>query len=217
MSYKKEIASATVITLIGSVITLFLNYPKNLLIANILEPFYLGIYSQVLMIIGWSIVLFGFGLDQSIKRYISGNNQNIVKNEISWVLKWGLILGFFGFLCLLILSSPISNLVKENELNLILIIVSFSLPFSIFFYITTGILLGKKRINQSVLLSNIFSPIVYTSIVIFVWFIDGGILELVVGLVVGLVVCLDVSLFENFSKFLKINLPCTLYIICNIL
>lgn len=210
MSYKKEIASATVISLIGSVVTLLLNYPKNLLIANILEPFYLGMYSQVLMIIGWAVVLFGFGLDQSIKRYVSSDNKNIFKNEISWVLKCGLLLGFVGTLLLSILSSPISILMNENELNLILIIISFSLPFTIFFYIVNGVLLGKKKINKSVLLNNIFSPLIYILIVIFVWLIDGGIKEIVFGLVVGSVAIAFIGFFLIFDlvsfKNIEVNL-----------
>jgi len=150
------------IVFVGFIISKFFSYLYRLFIARYFGPTDYGLFSLGLAVLGLFTTIALLGLSSAVIRYTAyykaKNDERRVKGTITSSLKMALPFSILLSILLIILSPYLAvNLFQEQELMGVLIILSFSIPFSTLFYIFVSVFVGFKRIKYQVYSENIFS------------------------------------------------------------
>lgn len=177
MSVRRQLAWATSLSLVGSVVMVALSYPRNLLIARALGPGGLGVLALAVTIAGWATMLFGLGLHSSVSKYASEHRSDgpVLRGGATWALRFGLVTGSAGALLIAGVGFAAgSELWHDPEVGIVLAIVLLSVPASIVTYIASGICLGVGDVRSNVVVNNILQPVLSTGMVVVIAAADLG-------------------------------------------
>ncbi len=134
------------------------------ILARLVGPEFLGIYSIGNAITRIFAVLGIAGLDKGILRYVSynrGENEKIIiKKWINVALKYALLFGFIVFILQFVLSSKITLLFYNGNIDIknIIQLFAFILPFSILSGIAAHSTQGFKILKYKVITIQVIQP-----------------------------------------------------------
>lgn len=175
--FNNSFLSSSLIMIIGSNATNFLNYIYHLVMARLLSPSQYGELASVISVVGLLGVIPG-ALSLVIIKYISSAKTDTEVNHlIIWVKQQSFKISFFCFFLLLIVSPFITNFLHINNIWYLLIMSStffFSLPALFNRSILQGLIRFKEMV-YSVMSENV-AKLVLGAIFVLLGFGVGGVL-----------------------------------------
>lgn len=182
--------SSSLIMILGSNLTNFINYFYHFIMARVLTPASYGDLAALISLLGLVGLIPG-SLSLVIVKYVSSAKS---KEEITRLVHWMnhkvLILGVIIFAILILSSSTISRFIKiENQYLIILIGISFIfvLPTTLNRSVLQG-LLRFKHIIVSILLENTTKLLLGVLLVYIGYSIGGAIFGLVLAIILGWII-----------------------------
>ena len=160
----QKIAKESTIHITGMIYSQIIRYIYIAILARILGPKYLGIYSLGNSITQISESIGKCGLDVGIMRFVSihesMDNSPEIKRYIKSALKMGFVFSMLIMLTQIILAGWLAqDIFKETVfLKYILIAYALSLPFYVFIAIAASATRGYKMVKHSVFVINILNP-----------------------------------------------------------
>lgn len=154
------IAKSSFVVLIFILFSKILTYVYRIIIARQFGPEEYGLFSLAVMILGWFVAVFSFGLVDGIIRYVSLYRGKKEINKIHYIIKitttFLLFSGISSCILLFILSEYISlNLFHNPDLIVYLKWFSISIPFFIFASTFLSILQAFEKINWYSFIRNV--------------------------------------------------------------
>lgn len=205
----KEILKSISKLSIPTLLNLLLSLVRNKLLAIIVGPIGLGIFSQInnLSAIAYSILPIG---SIGLVRYISSYYEDKRIEEISYFIKYffvrNILFSILISLVIIIFRDFISNLLFSNsDFSNLLILFSLFIPLNLITSFIDIYLRGIRKINVYVVFMTINSivTILCTLPLIYFWGIDGAVLALVISIIIsilnGYVILKKNNLLLNFK------------------
>lgn len=182
--------SSSLIMILGSNMTNFINYLYHFIIIRLLTPANYGELATLIALLGF-IGLIPGSLSLVIVKYVSSaKSRNEIQKLVHWLNHKVLILGLIIFTALILSSSTISRFIKiENQYLVILIGISFIfvLPTTLNRSVLQG-LLRFKHIIVSILLENTTKLLLGVLLVYIGYSVGGAILGLVLAIIIGWII-----------------------------
>jgi len=206
----------------SSIITLILAFPINIIIGRLLGAEGLGLYAMTMVIYGIAMLFFGFGINAAVVKFVAEHKGD--RDKLNQVITNGLlnsfILGFFGIIILYSLSSNIANIFNMQELEGLIKLISFVIPFAIINQLNLGVLNGL-RIMRSYSMVIITQSVLMLVSVILLIYLGFGIKGAILGVLFSVFFAFLLSLFfakkffnfdfnnymENTKKLLTFGFP----------
>lgn len=187
----------------GKIISQIFQAVNGVLIANILGPFFLGLYQ-----LGYSIQYFlvnfaKLGLDLGLVKYIPlslKQSERTAKALLIYILRMGLLSSTFFCIVLYVLSEEIAaRLFGKPELVGVLKILSFLLPLLTMNFMLMSANRGAKELKYNVIIQYIFNQILYSVILVAAYFGNWNFYTILFAIVIreGVVTIL---LFHSLKK-----------------
>lgn len=160
----QKIAKESTIHFTGMIYGQVIRYIFIALLARIIGPIYLGIYSLGNSVTQISESIGKAGLDVGIMRFVSMHDSMDNSAEIKQYIKSALRMGFVFSVLIMIIQIVLAgwltdNIFKETGLlKIVLITYAFSLPFYVSIAIAAAATRGFKMVKYSVLVLNILNP-----------------------------------------------------------
>jgi len=159
------IAKGGVINLVGLFFSIVVNFLFQFILVRVLDPGDVGIFNLALTITGIIGLLVIFGLDRAVVRqiaYFLGKNEferelGVTETSVGLVF----LITFLVLPLSIILAHPLSTLLfRKPDLEPILRILIYSIPFVMLTRLAMGILQAYKQMKQLVLVEQIFIPFI---------------------------------------------------------
>lgn len=148
--YKNPLLSGSLIMIIGSNGTNFLNYAYHLVMGRMLGPLHYGELATLISLLGIILVIPSSFSLVIIKLISSSQNSSEEGKLISWFSKRVLILSLILFLAVVALGPIISKFLKIENIFYILLL-AVSLFFSLQALLNRSVLQGLVKFNSTVL------------------------------------------------------------------
>src|SRR3989344_2069920 len=192
----------------GMIFSKILTYLYRIVIARIGTSEY-GIFSLGLAIINMVMFIPLLGMDEGIVRYVSyylGLKEDAkIKGTITTALK---ISGFLSLIVTTILffsSEYIAiNILREQSLNIILNVLTLSIPFYVISTIYLSVIKAYKRMDYWVFIKSITENISKIGITFILIFKGFGLLAAAIGYTVSLIIACIIAIMIVEFKFVKI-------------
>lgn len=170
-----QIAKGAGITFFGDFFGKGVNFISQILIARLLGTEFFGLYALGLVIFNVAQTLAGMGLSQGAVRYVAihdgAGNPEKVKGTILLSVGLPFIVGSVIGFVLFLAADGIANTIGKPELDRVIKIVSFGIPFMAAMMASIAATRGFKKMQYYVYVKNIFHPIANLAlIVLFYWF-----------------------------------------------
>lgn len=179
--------SSSLIMILGSNMTNFINYLYHFIMVRLLSPASYGELATLIALLGL-IGLIPGSLSLVIVKYVSSaKSRNEIQKLVHWLNHKVLILGLIIFAALILSSSTISKFIKiENQYLVILIGISFIfvLPTTLNRSVLQG-LLRFKHIIFSILAENLSKLLLGILLVYIGYSVGGAVLGLVLAIIIG--------------------------------
>ena len=144
---KNKFITSTVILIIGSILTKFINMGIRILVSRVIGSVGMGVYMLVVPIFSLFISLSQMGLPVAISKLVSekrNNNKNIIVSATITIM----IFNFFLLAIIFLTASYISNYLLQDERTYKAIIsMALVLPFISISSILRGYYFGKQRMQ----------------------------------------------------------------------
>ncbi len=189
----KEILKSISKLSIPTVLNLLLSLVRNKLLALIVGPIGLGIFSQIgnLSAIAYSILPIG---SIGLVRYISNYYEDKRINEISYFIKYffmrNIFISIIISVIIIVFRDFISNLLFSNsDFSNLLILFSLFIPLNLITSFIDIYLRGIRKINVYVVFMSINSivSLLCTIPLIYFWGIEGAVIALVVSIIISII------------------------------
>src|SRR3989344_1016892 len=192
----------------GMIFSKILTYLYRIVIARIGTSEY-GIFSLGLAIVNMAMFIPLLGMDEGIVRYVSyylGLKEDAkIKGTITTALK---ISGFLSLIVTTILffsSEYIAiNILREQSLNIILNVLTLSIPFYVISTIYLSVIKAYKRMDYWVFIKSITENISKIGITFILIFKGFGLLAAAIGYTVSLIIACIIAIMIVEFKFVKI-------------
>lgn len=182
--------SSSLIMILGSNLTNFINYFYHFIMARVLTPASYGDLAALISLLGLVGLIPG-SLSLVIVKYVSSaKSKEGITRLVHWMNHKVLMLGVIIFAILILSSSTISRFIKiENQYLIILIGISFIfvLPTTLNRSVLQG-LLRFKHIIVSILLENTTKLLLGVLLVYIGYSVDGAIFGLVLAIIIGWII-----------------------------
>ena len=165
MNIPQKIAKEATISFLSMGIGSLFRYSFVLIIARLLGPLYLGIFSLGLAIMRIAEVIGKAGLDNGVLKYVSENyrekKDDQIREIISSSIKIGIILSLLISVILIILSKwlAIDYFSSNNILRNVLVCNAIAIPFSNSMIIIASATQAFKLLKYKAFVINIFVPL----------------------------------------------------------
>jgi len=149
----KQIAKTSFIAFLFILSSKVFTYLYRIIIARQFGPEIYGLFSLAIMISGWFIAIFSFGIPEGITRFVSLFRGKKETRKTSYLLQVSIIFlfisGLISALILFFLSSPISiRLFNNYDLIVFLRWFSISIPIALFASIFLSVLVSFEKTNK---------------------------------------------------------------------
>lgn len=193
---------------LGVILSKLLSYLYRIIIARIGTSEY-GLLSLGIAVISMVIYIPLLGMDEGIIRYVSYyigiKNEQRIKGIITSALKISGILSFVFLFFFLIISKFIANNILNNpSLEIIIKILSFSIPFYVISALYHGIIKAYKKIEYSILIKNIFENLIKVLITYILIILGYGIIGAAIGYTLSIVFSLLLAFVFVETKLIHI-------------
>ncbi len=209
----KLIAKTSFIVFILLILSKLLTYAYRIIIARSFGPEMYGLFSLSIMISGWFVAVFSFGLVEGIIRYISFYRGQKKPNEVYYLIeltsKFLFMTSVIACIILFLLSGFISVTIFHNE-KLIIFLKWFAIfvPFSIFTSLFVSILQSYEKVTWYSFIRYIVdngSKLVFLLLFIFLGLkTDAVIFSYIAGItgmfIVSYLVCRKLEVFSKKSN-----------------
>jgi O-antigen/teichoic acid export membrane protein len=208
----KKVAKGAGITFGGSIIGGVLLYVTLLIIARFLGAELLGIYLLGYAIFSFLALLARIGLDSGSLRYVSIYNEDQDRNRIKGVLIQSFLISFLAGLGNGIVSYfgsewIATTIFKIEELDKIIRIFSFGIPFMATMFIAATATRGFQKMQYFVYVVNIFQPLSKLCLIlIFYWVglkLYGVVWAAVISAVLGLLLVTVLYIKKIFPELIS--------------
>jgi len=161
----KLLAKTSIIVFIGIFLSKLFTYFYRIVVARYFGPEVYGLFSLAIMIVGWSVAFFGFGLNEGVLRFTSiyrGKNQaDKIKYIFRRASKIFFITGIFASLILFIFADYISlNFFNNENLSIFLKIFSILVPLYLFSGMFLSILKSFEKTSWYSFIDNVLQNLV---------------------------------------------------------
>jgi stage V sporulation protein B len=205
----KLLVKSSFVVFIGLFLSKILTYIYRILIARQFGPEVYGLFSLALVVVGWFIAIFSFGIVDGILRYFPHYRGGKELGKISYVsglsMKILLFSGIFSGILLFYFSSLISmNIFHNPSLEIFLKIFAILIPFWIFSNFFISILRAYEEIGLYSFIINILQNIAKVFFLIFFIFLYFNSNAVIFSHFLGIFLIFVVSLFVCKKKFPEI-------------
>jgi O-antigen/teichoic acid export membrane protein len=147
----------------------------SILVVRVLGPELYGVYFLGRKIFTVIFILAVFGLDAAVVKFISGYREMQEDIKLRQIVASSFLLGL-GFsvsigLLLILISSLLENIFRKPQLQHVLFIFAFCIPFAVFLRLCVSYFQGEKRLEYLALVGNIIPPNTKLVIVIVLFFV----------------------------------------------
>ncbi len=217
----KLIVKSSFIVFIGLFLSKLFFYLYRLLIARFFGPEEYGVFSLAFSIFLFFALLFTFGLDKGLLRFISfyrGKNEtDKIRHLISFSERVLFISSLSGALILFLLAESISiNLFHNSELLIFLRVFSFVIPLYIFSTIFLSVIRAYEKIGWYSFIFNILQNLIKPISLIILVFLGFGLISIPYSYFLGILAMLVASylfyrinisnLFQEVDKRKNLNI-----------
>lgn len=153
MGLKKEIVEANLIFTAGKIISIFIVFFFNIMLARLLQPYEFGIFSFALIVAGFFMIVSVSGFDNMLIRFVA---NYIGKGEykkaacvIKIIFKYKVFLTLVpGFLILIFYNQIASFIFNKPEMGHIVLFSAFIIIIQSFFGFSSALFYGLKNIKM---------------------------------------------------------------------
>jgi O-antigen/teichoic acid export membrane protein len=202
-----NIAKGAGIVFFAEIIGVFLGVINQFFLGRILGPENFGLFNIGLTVFGFFLPFAALGLFSAIRQfiphYIAINRNDKVKGGIYFILFFSFIMGILISIILYLLSPFIAvNIFHNEDLEIVIKILSIVFPFYVFYYASTNISQAFKVSKYKLYLNTVLLKI--TSIVCFLLLVFYGykLLGAVIGYISGILLVAIVYGYIVFKKFI---------------
>ncbi|CAN2040444.1 Polysaccharide biosynthesis protein C-terminal domain-containing protein [Candidatus Magnetomoraceae bacterium gMMP-15] len=202
----KSIISDSKIMIIGIICSHLLIYLSTLLITRNLGADFYGLFILASKIVGIITAFSLLGLPKTIIRFVSyysGKKEfTKIKAIVFFSIKTVLIVSLFMSTILFLFSPMLSNIIfHKSQLNDVLRVLVFSIPFVALTFILQSCLTALKLIRYQIILSKILKPMIFIILLLIVFLIDLKLKGLVWTEVITVFIIFFISIYFLFTKY----------------
>lgn len=215
MTPSTKIAKEATIAFVGMGLGDVVRYLFTVLLARLVGPDYLGIYSLANSVTRVAEVFGKASLDGGVLRYVSTylgtQNHDAVQRSIRATLKMGLIFSCLSMAVLVLVSGWFTSTVFQGTslLRTVIIANAMTLPFTILTQIAAAATQGFRLLKYKVFVTGILAPVVMLISIVAVFFLISAEMAIILPTVVSAVGCFAIMLLW-LKKLTGISLGKTL-------
>lgn len=194
------VASGASVVFFGKVFRSLTQYFLLIILSRMLGVKDFGLYVLGISLISFAAMIGRMGLDNAAIRFVSIHNgageTQLVKMVITRTMKYTLAFSLFITLVLYFSANRLSSQVfQKPELEIVLELLSLSIPFITLMTVALAVTQGFKRMKYSAYCQDIFFPLANLSLVMFFYWLGYELVGVLLAWVLSSIVALFLSLY----------------------